>query len=357
MPEANMAETFSDLAQRLAEQAEAVCRHYLSNGHREGHYWLVGDVHNTPGRSLYVRLSSGVSGKPAAGKFVDASTAEHGDLLDIIRSTCGFQNIRAAAEEARQFLRLPRDEPERRSGHFRFTAAQTGSPDAARRLFAMSKPITNTIAETYLRQRGLTVLRRTNALRFHPRCIYRSDGNSTAETFPALIAAVTDLDGKITGVQRTYITSSGLNPADIRKAPIATPRRAMGCLLGNAVRFDGDSASEVMAAGEGIETMLSIRMCLPAIPIAAALSAAHLAAIQFPPTLRRLYIACDNDTAGTTAAATLRARAEQSGIEAMVLRPMLGDFNDDLQTSGARAMRAALRVQLAPEDCARYLRR
>jgi len=45
----------SDLAYRLALNAEAVCRYYLSNGRREGRYWLVGDVANNPGRSLFVR--------------------------------------------------------------------------------------------------------------------------------------------------------------------------------------------------------------------------------------------------------------------------------------------------------------
>jgi len=45
----------SDLAIRLGRQAEAVCRHYLTSGHREGRYWLVGDVRNTPGRSMFVR--------------------------------------------------------------------------------------------------------------------------------------------------------------------------------------------------------------------------------------------------------------------------------------------------------------
>ena len=34
----------SELAHRLAREAEAVCRHYLSNGKREGRYWLVGDA-------------------------------------------------------------------------------------------------------------------------------------------------------------------------------------------------------------------------------------------------------------------------------------------------------------------------
>ena len=46
--------------------AEAVCRHYLSNGRREGRYWLVGDVRNTQGRSLFVRLRGPEAGKGAA---------------------------------------------------------------------------------------------------------------------------------------------------------------------------------------------------------------------------------------------------------------------------------------------------
>ena len=39
----------ADLARRLARDAEAVCRHYLSKGRRSGRYWIVGDVQNTPG--------------------------------------------------------------------------------------------------------------------------------------------------------------------------------------------------------------------------------------------------------------------------------------------------------------------
>jgi hypothetical protein len=61
----------SDLARRLGRQAEAVCRHYLSSGRRQGRYWLVGDVRNTPGRSMFVRLSGPVSGKGAVGKWTD----------------------------------------------------------------------------------------------------------------------------------------------------------------------------------------------------------------------------------------------------------------------------------------------
>lgn len=61
----------ADLARRLARDAEVVCRHYLSNGHRRGRYWVIGDVMNTPGRSLYVRLTGPDSGPGAAGKWTD----------------------------------------------------------------------------------------------------------------------------------------------------------------------------------------------------------------------------------------------------------------------------------------------
>ena len=63
----------SELAQRLGRQAEAVCRHYLSNGRKQGRYWLVGDVRNNPGRSMFVRLNGPESGKGAAGKWTDAA--------------------------------------------------------------------------------------------------------------------------------------------------------------------------------------------------------------------------------------------------------------------------------------------
>ncbi len=52
---------------RLGREAEAVCKRYLSNGHREGRYWVVGDVQNSPGRSMFVRLTGPESGKGAAG--------------------------------------------------------------------------------------------------------------------------------------------------------------------------------------------------------------------------------------------------------------------------------------------------
>lgn len=336
----------SDLARRLARDAEAVCRHYLSKGRRQGRYWMVGDVRNTPGRSMFVRLSGPDSGPGAAGHWTDAASAEHGDLLDVIRESCGLVEFRDVAEEARRFLSLPRAEPPYEPR----PPAPTGSPEAARRLWAITKPIVGTLADAYLRARGITDLRGCEALRFHPRCWYRPDERAPTESWPAMIAAVTDLSGAVTGVHRTWLAPDGLG-----KAPIDTPRRAMGVLLGHAVRFG--AASDVLAAGEGIETMLSLRCAMPAMPMAAALSASHLASLQFPPALRRLYIARDADAAGETAVAALTEAAEAAGVEALVLSPQLGDFNEDLLAFGLGAVRASVRAQLVPQDAVRFMRR
>ncbi|MBB2739448.1 UNVERIFIED_ORG: hypothetical protein J2R93_000471 [Bradyrhizobium japonicum] len=217
----------------------------------------------------------------------------------------------------------------------------------------MSQPIERTLIEAYLRNRGITSLHETGSLRFHPRCYYRPDDHSPTETWPAMIAAVTDLSGELAGVHRTWLDPHGFSEATLGKAPIDTPKRAMGDLLGHAVRFG--VAGEVMAAGEGIETMLSLRCALPTMPMVAALSAAHLSAVLLPDTLRRLYIARDDDPAGDGAMATLMDRAQEAGIEAIVISPQLGDFNEDLRLLGFDALRAASRVQIAAQDVARFM--
>lgn len=333
----------SDIARRLGENAEAVCRRYLSCGRREGHYWMVGDIRNTPGRSLYVRLGTSSDGG-APGKWTDAANGDHGDLLDIIAASCGHASFRETLEEARHFLSLPPppDDPRNPAP----AKAPTGSPESARRLWASSRPLIGSIASAYLAGRSITDLFASDPLRCHPHCFYRpsaEDAPGGRAAWPAMIAAVTDLAGVITGVHRTW-----LDPETKDKAPVAYPRRAMGHLLGHGVRFG--VAAPVMAAGEGLETMMSLRQIMPRLPMIAGLSGAHLAAIAFPDGLRRLYVARDDDPAGATALATLHERASQQGIEVCPLESRHGDFNGDLQALGRRAMAASLRRQLRTGD-------
>lgn len=337
----------SELARCLGEHAEAVCREYLSNGRRSGNHWIVGDVRNSPGRSMHVRLKANAKGP--AGKWVDEATSEHGDLLDVIEASCGLTEFREVADEARRFLAMPQAQD---LGAEREPAAARGSPDAARRLFAMSKPVAGTLAERYLAGRGILIACRERSLRFHPGCYYRDLTTGDTLTLPALIAAATDLDGRITGLQRTW-----LDPAGAGKAQVADPRRSLGHLLGNGIwlGLEPGMPIPVMAAGEGLETMASLRTVMPLLPMAAATSANHLAGLSFLPGCRRLYIAADADAAGRHGIERLGRRAGEAGIVALVLRPQLGDFNDDLRSLGPDRLAAWLRDQLVPDDVRLHL--
>lgn len=338
-----------ELSQRLAASAQAVCRHYLPSGRREGRYWMVGDVIGTPGRSLYVRLFE--TDRGAIGNWVDAATGEHGDLVDLIRLNQGHGLLADTIAEAERFLSLPSSShPDAADRGYFAKPPKLGSPIAARRLFSASKPLAGSIAATYLRSRGIMQMHDLPALRFHPRCFYRpneDDAPGTSGAFPALIAVVTDSDGVQTGTHRTWLDPSGAS-----KANVESPRRAMGNILGNAVRFG--QVGDVMIAGEGIETMLSLREVLPNMPIAAATSSAHLAAILFPQALRRLHVARDKDAAGDAAFGILTDRAQAAGIEILSLMPALGDFNDDLRHHGAAALGSRVALQLHEQDRTLY---
>jgi hypothetical protein len=331
-----------EILRDLAQNAENVCRHYLPAGRREGSYWIVGDLQNNPGRSLFVRLTGPTCGLGASGRWSDGATGEYGDLLDIIRERTGITRFPDLLAEARAHLGRPApvlpDGPSPRK-----SKTPGGTPVAAARLFAASIPVAGTLAETYLRSRGITLGGNVSALRFHPKCWHRDEGQTKSIPRPALIAAVTDGAGALQGVHRTWLARDGQG-----KASVETQRRAMGHLLGNAVRLTPQDG--ILVIGEGIETMLSVREAAPGLPVWAALSSGHLGAVLLPEGLRRLYIAIDRDPAGQRAAERLSARANEVGIAVRVLEPRLGDFNDDLRADGPAVLRQQLAKQIGPED-------
>ena len=127
----------SAIASALAARAEDVCRHYLPGGRRQGRYWVAGDIDGNKGRSLYVRLAP--PGTP--GKWNDAATSEHGDLLDIVRHRSRAPSLHGAIDEARRFLSLPAPSPAATHDDAYNSIA------AARRLWQHCKPLRNTPAE------------------------------------------------------------------------------------------------------------------------------------------------------------------------------------------------------------------
>jgi hypothetical protein len=204
-------------------------------------------------------------------------------------------------------------------------------------------PVAGTLADTYLRARGIGHGGVMSALRFHPKCWHRDEGQTKSIPRPALIAAVTNGAGVLQGVHRTWLAPDGKG-----KAAVETQRRALGHILGNAVRLTPHD--DILVVGEGIETMLSLSEVAPGLPVWAALSSGHLGAVLLPAGVQRLYIAIDRDPAGQRAAERLSARAKEAGIFVQVLTPRLGDFNDDLRADGPEALRRHLAQQIGLED-------
>ena len=326
----------TDIAQALSGHAEAVCRHYLPNGKKQGRYWTCGSVRGEPGQSMHVRLSP--PGIP--GKWTDEATAEHGDLLDIIRAAINACELRDAMVEAHRFLSAPLQStvpPQRR-----YTQVERDTRQSARRIWRQCEPISDTHADAYLRARAIPYCDYPT-LRFHP-SLYRRDGNRL-RSFPALVAAVVDNAGALTGIHRTWLDSK-----EPRKAPLDEPRKALGHLRGYAVRFNRPAGGGALIAGEGLETVLSIVTALPGVAAAATLSTSHLAAFDLPPDLGLLIVASDSKEAERLAAHRLARRCRETLCPAHVVLPAQGDFNDDLRNLGPDAITAAIGPLLAAHD-------
>lgn len=327
--------TASEISKHLAERAEAVCRVFLPNGRRAGRYWQVGNIRGDAGRSLCVNLDRSFGKRQ--GRWVDYATGEYGDLLDVIAASTDTSDFRAVLILAQRFL-----------GHadpsIKTTQNSTTPPEhrnhgtrekAGASLFMSGKPLGGTLAHVYLHNRHID--RFGAALRFHPDAFVKDD-NGDARPRPALLAAITDDAGRTTGCARTW-----LDPDTAAVASMIAPKRILGRLRGNAVRFPEHLFSCEQIVGEGLESVLSVGTALPDADIAACLTATNLAVYQPPSRVRRLWVAHDNDKAGDRALATLKARAETAHFRVFALPPLRNDHNDDLRAFGKDIMAARLK--------------
>lgn len=324
-----------ELSIRLAERAEEVCRVYLSNGRRSGSYWLAGDVRNAKGKSLWVRLRGS---RDAVGRWRDeAEEGAFGDLLDLIRLSGDHAAMTDAMAEAERFLGMA-PQPETAGSPVR---ASSDASESARRLFARGGNVTGTLGETYLRLRALTPPPH-HAVRFHPNAMYLDD-DGARRSGPALLAAIRNANGAITGVHRTWISVK-------RGEPVALLRKIIGRAREHAVHLGGEGAAALV--GEGLETVWSLRGVLDEVRLCAALSAAKLALWRWPRDATRLYVAVDNDpnNAGADAAQRLIDRAAEAALPALPLYPRLGDFNDDLREDGEGAVKSRILRQISAKS-------
>ena len=168
----------------------------------------------------------------------------------------------------------------------------------------------------YLAGRGLhaTVLN-PRVVRFHTALPYwsldRKDRPMCLGRFPAMLALVSEADGRSVTLHRTYLRSDGLG-----KAPVPSPKKLMAhtrsaSLCGAAIRLSAaDTAAQVeLGVAEGVETALAVH-AMTGLPVWACASATLLQGFCPPAGTRRLSIWADKDRsdAGELAASVLRQR-------------------------------------------------
>jgi hypothetical protein len=198
----------------------------------------------------------------------------------------------------------------------------------AERVWRGTIPLPGTPAAKYLEARGIEHLVDCADLGFHSSCPHPSGTLERPVRLPALVAAVRDVAGRLTGVHRTYVRSDGASKADI-----VPSKASSGLISGGVVRLM--SLEQVLAAGglvvgEGIENSASAGLLL-GLPAWSAVSAGNLAhSLALPAAIRRVTIAADRDAAGLDAAraAGRRWRAERRITRDATPDEGHGDFND-----------------------------
>ena len=155
---------------------------------------------------------------------------------------------------------------------------------AARKIWQASQPAENTLAQDYLRGRGI-IGPVPPTIRYHPGLKHADTGLN----MPCLVAAVADIDSHVTGIQRIFLTLNG------RKTPLNRPKMALGTLRGNAVRLA--PTTDRVWLTEGIEDGLAL-MQMMGEPAWAVLGTGNYKTVDLPENIRQVILAPDGDDAG-----------------------------------------------------------
>jgi putative DNA primase/helicase len=201
------------------------------------------------------------------------------------------------------------------------TARRAQATADAMKIWAGSTTALNTVADTYLTDRGLPGLATSPALRFRADCHHPD----VRGRFRALVALVVDVTGKPVAVHRTYLDAGG------HKANVEPNKASKGPVWGGAIRLDAEAPEIVI--GEGIESSASAGRLI-GLPAWAALSAGNLArGLILPPSVRAVVIAADADATGEKAADAASERWQRDGRKVRIARPSGPgqDFNDILR--------------------------
>jgi hypothetical protein len=226
---------------------------------------------------------------PGKGVYLCYGCGAKGDVIGFYRDIHRLDDKTAIAELAARAGLMPEDEAARIAPRQRFATPmaatyskqeeeryRAATIDWSRDIWRVSRPAPGSLVERYLIRRGIDPVAIGGlppSLRFHPDL--PSDKAPGAPHYPAMVAAVQNDEGRITGIHRTFLARNG-----DAKAPLGKQAKKMlGVCWGGATRLA--PVDDVLAIGEGIETSLSVLQALrqhgSTVPVWAALSLGNIA--------------------------------------------------------------------------------
>jgi DNA primase len=244
-----------------------------------------------------------------------------GDVVDFVVAYRGV----STAEAARQLhgdTPLPKLEAGFPPRDRRDERDKSERSDEARDIWICAQPAPGTVAETYLKSRGIRIPL-PPTLRFD-----HLNYGKCGPTHPCLIALIKGPDGSGQGIQRTFLKPGGLGKARVSKAKLS-----LGSVSGGAIRI-GEPSDQLIIC-EGLEDGLSLKQEI-GLPVWVTAGTSNLAKVVIPDTVTRISIAGDNDDAGRGAVVKAAERYSALGfaVQTFFPDPPFKDFNEQLQKGG-----------------------
>lgn len=217
------------------------------------------------------------------------------------------------------------------------------APDEAKKrlqniqkIWASHKPLPGSLAESYLRSRGIQGNPESwHNLFFHPTLAYKEDDTTQWSRHPGMIAVVRDTHGKPLTLHRTFLSEDGSGKASVsrQKMMMAQPRE----LKGACIRIDEPVATpngKIIGIAEGIETALSVREATGC-PMWVGISDRIMEQVVFPDDVKIVVVWADIEPsgAGLRAANKIKETLEPKGISVIIEAPFVmnrekADWND-----------------------------
>ncbi len=253
------------------------------------------------------------------------SEGQDGKLLVKCHGGCAQDRVIGALKARDLWPGAPRPAPvpARRPTKAKPAPAPPSNQAHAIEIWRATRPAEHTPAEDNLRGRGITISV-PPTIRYHPALLHPDTGIH----LPALVAAVCNVERKITGITRIYLTLTG------NKAPLTRPKMALGTLRGGAVRLA--PTTDRVWLTEGVEDGLAVMQMMQE-PAWAVLGTSVFKSVELPESIKQVILAPDGDDAGQAVVQETARRLAGQGREVRVAKLPAGkDWVDVLDENEER---------------------